>query len=92
MARICAIFKRAIGAQLHDEAGFSQEDRFVAIDASNRYFSLRVGSNQEAECAITDDIDPKGFLRKAAGTTYIHTNENKVCYFEMYEDDTGGTR
>jgi len=35
MARIYAIFKRTIGPQLQDEAGFSQEDGFVAIDVSN---------------------------------------------------------
>ena len=36
MARIYAIFKRTIGPQLQDEVGFSQENGFVAIDASNR--------------------------------------------------------
>jgi hypothetical protein len=60
MARIYAIFKRAIGPQPLDEAGFSQEDGFVAIDTSNQYFSVRTDSNPEAECVITDDIDPKG--------------------------------
>jgi hypothetical protein len=91
MARIYAIFKRAIGPQPLDEAGFSQEDGFVAIDTSNQYFSVRTDSNPEAECVITDDIDPKGYLRKAAGTTYVYTKENKVCYFKMCEDNTGGT-
>ena len=35
---------------------------------------------------ITDKIDPKGYLRKAAGNTFIHTEENKVHYFKMWED------
>lgn len=91
MARIQAIFKRAVGSQLRDEAGFSQQDGFTAIDASNRYFSLRTESNQNDECLITHEIDPKGYLKKAAGTMYIHTEENKVHYYEMYEleDSTG---
>lgn len=37
---------------------------------------------------ITQEIDPKGYLKKAAGTTYIHTEENKVHYYEMHEDST----
>jgi hypothetical protein len=89
MARILAIFKRAIGFQLQDEGAFSQQDGFTAIETSNRYFSIRTGSNQDGECLITQEIDPKGYLRKAAGTTYIHTEENRVHYYEMYEDNTG---
>lgn len=34
-------------------------------------------------------MDPKRYLRKAAGNTYIHTEENKVHYFEMCEDNAG---
>jgi hypothetical protein len=38
-------------------------------------------------------MDPKGHLCRAASTTYVHTEENKVYYyFEMYEDDTGCMR
>lgn len=92
MARIQVIFKRAIGSQLQDDGGFSQQDGFTAIDTSNRYFSLRTGSNQNDECLITHEMDPKAYLRKAAGTTYIHTEENRVHYYEMCEDSTGETR
>ena len=92
IARIQAIFKRAIGPQLQDEAGLSQYDGFTAIDASNRYFTLRTDRNQNEECMITDEMDPRGYLRKAAGNTFIHTEENKVHYFEMREDNAGESR
>ena len=93
MARIHAIFKRAIGPQLQDEGGgFSQQDRFTTIDTSNRYFSLRTGSYKDEECLLTHEMDPKGYLRKAAGTTYIHAEENRVHYYEMDKDRTGETR
>jgi hypothetical protein len=92
IARIQAIFKRAVGSQLQDEGGFSQQDGFMALDTSNRYFSLRKESNRDDECLITHEIDPKGYLRKAAGTTYIHTEENRVHYYEMCADSTGETR
>ena len=92
LARIHALFKRAIGPQLQDEAGLWQQDGFAAIDASNRYFTLKTGSNQDYECSITDDMDPRGYLRKAAGTMYVHTEENKVYYFEMCKDSMGRAR
>ena len=92
MARIHAIFKRAIGPQLLDESEFSQQDGFTVINTSNRYFSVRTESNQDDECLITQEMDPKGYLRKAAGAKYIHTDENRVHYYEMSEDSTGEAR
>ena len=76
VARIQALFKRAIGPQSQDEAELSQHDGFTAIDASNRYFTPRTERNQNNECAITDEMDPMGYLKKAAGNKYIHTEEN----------------
>jgi len=76
LARIHAIFKRAIGPQLQDEAALGQQDRFATINASNQYFTPKTGRNLEDECFITDDMDPKGYLRKAAGTTYTHTEDS----------------
>ena len=64
----------------------------MAIDTSNRYFTLRTEGNQDNECAITDDMDPKGYLKKAAGNTYIHTEENNVQYFKSCEDNAGELR
>ena len=89
MARIFAIFKRAVGPQLQDDVGAPQEDGFTAINASNRYFTARKGENQEGECLITDNMDPKGYLRRAAGMTYIHIVEKKVYYFKLLQDETG---
>ncbi len=70
MAKIFMIFKRAIGAQLQDEPGVSQdEEGFMAIDAANQYFTFRTGRSNNNEIPITDDMDPKGYLRKAASTS-----------------------
>ena len=92
IAGIQALFKRAIGPQLQDDTGLSDHDGFTAIDTSNRYFTLRTERNQDNECAITDEMDPKGYLKKAAGNAYVHTEENQVQYFEMCEDNAGGSR
>lgn len=64
----------------------------MAIDTSNRYFTLRTERNRTDECIITDEMDPKGYLKKAAGNTYIHTEENRVHYFQMCNDNVGGIR
>jgi hypothetical protein len=41
---------------------------------------------------ISDEIDPKGYFKKAAGNTFIHTEENQVHYFKMFEDNEGGLK
>lgn len=84
IALIQALFKRAIGPFFQDEAAVSQYEGFLAIDASNRYFNPRTGRSQGDECPITADIDPKGYLKKAAGDLYVHTEENKVHYYEKH--------
>ena len=92
IARIHALFKRATGPFLQDEAGVSYFEDFAAIDASNRYFNPRTGRNQEVECPITANIDPKGFLKKAAGDLFVHTEENKVYYYEKHKSSSGQIR
>ena len=94
IARIQALFKRAAGPFLQDEAAVSQFEEFAAIDASNRYFNPRTtsGRNQEDECPITSDIDPKGYLKKAAGDLFVHTKENKVRYYEKHKGKAGEIR
>jgi hypothetical protein len=92
IARIHALFKRAIGPFLQDEAAVSQFEGLLAIDASNRYFNPRTGRSQQDECPITADIDPKGYLTKAAGDLFVHTEENKVRYYEKHKGSAGEIR
>ena len=51
-----------------------------------------MGSYKDKECLLTHEMDPKGYLRKVASTTYIHTEENRVHYYKMCKDSTGETR
>lgn len=69
----------------------SHFEEFAAIDASNRYFNPRTGS-QEIECPIAADIDPMGYLKKAAGNLFVHTEENKVRYYEKHKCSSGEIR
>ena len=86
------MFKRATGPFLQDEAGVSYFEDFAAIDASNCYFNPRTWRNQEVECPIMPNIDPNGFLKKAAGDLFVHTEENKVYYYEKLKSSSGEIR
>ena len=86
IACIHALFKRATSSLLQDEAGVFQFEEFAAIDASNRCFNPRTWRNQEDECLIMADIDPKGYLKKAAGDLFVHTEENKVWYYKKHKN------
>lgn len=92
IAAIYAIFKRAIGDNLSESAFHSTYEEFPAINVVNRYFTPRGGAASEEIQPLTAEVDPNGYLAKAAGSTYVHTEENKVYYFEKIGNRQGGTR
>ena len=59
----------------------------------SRYFTPKNEvSNAAAGIALGDDIDPEGYLSRAAGTGYIHTADNQVYYFERQVKSTNDHR
>ena len=82
IAAIYAIFKRAVGDNISESAVYSMYEDFPAIDVANRYFTPRDGADCEEIRPLTAEVDPNGYLAKVAGSTYVHTEENKVYYFE----------
>jgi hypothetical protein len=79
---IYAIFKRAVGDSISESAVYSMYEDFPAIDVANRYFTPRDGADFEKIRPLTAEVDPNSYLAKVAGSTYVHTEENKVYYFE----------
>jgi hypothetical protein len=53
-----------------------------ALELSNRYFTPRKDIAEGGELVLSADIDPYGYLAKAAGTALCYTEENAVLYFE----------
>ena len=53
-----------------------------ALELSNRYFTPRKDMAEGGELVLSTDIDPYGYLAKAAGTALCYTEENAVLYFE----------
>ena len=82
IARVHALFKRTIGSQLEDETGHSEYNGHRAVDTSNHYFTPKNGMDGGESLPLGEEVDPHGYLTKAAGGAYIHTEDNKVRYYE----------
>jgi hypothetical protein len=91
LARIHAIFKRIIGNQLADDAVHSDYEGHKVIDTSNRYFTPRDSKGDIESVPLGNDVDPCGFLIKAAGNSYVHTKDNKVYYYQKGVNKGGET-
>ena len=84
LANIHAIFKRAMGDCLTLAEGtvLSTYEEFPAIDAANRYFTPKGIVVPDDIRPLTAEVDPWGSLSKAVGSAYVHTEDNKVYYYE----------
>jgi len=80
-----------VGNRLTEECINSMFGEWPAIDVANRYFTPKAVARMEDVRPIEFDIDPFGSLRKAAGASFVHTEENKVYYFQRKESASGGT-
>jgi len=80
VAAVHATFKRVLGDVLLETDIHSEYGEYLAIDVANRYFTPKASAQDIRP--LTKEVDPHGALSKAAGTAYVHTEENKVYYFE----------
>jgi hypothetical protein len=60
-----------------------------AIDVVNRYFTPKAVARSEDVRPIGFNVDPFGSLSRAASSLFVHTEENKVYYFERKESGNG---
>ena len=91
IAIIHSIFRRAVGDCLTEESVNSMFEEWSAIDVANRYFTPKAIARLEDIRPIGIDVDPFGYLNKAAGSCFVHTEENKVYYFQRKECTRGDT-
>ncbi|SJL05828.1 uncharacterized protein ARMOST_09164 [Armillaria ostoyae] len=59
----------------------TQVQGYDAIELANRYFRPRGKDYHGEEHALSDEVDPKGILKRNAGSHLIHTKDNEVLYF-----------
>ena len=91
IAVVHSIFRRAISELLEGTAQSSCSEHPVTIDVANRYFVPKANALPEDIRTLTSEVDPFGTLAKAAGSAYVHTDENKVYYFEKTNGSNGET-
>ena len=91
LAQIHAIFKRSISNQLEENAVHSDFKGYKALDTSNRYLTPRDSKSDIEHVPLGSDVDPYGFLLKAAGNSYVHTEDNKVYYYQKGVSKGGDT-
>lgn len=80
-----------MGDCLTEECINSMFEEWPAIDAANRYFTPKAVARVEDIRPLGIDVDPFGSLNKAASPSFVHTEENKVYYFERKESANGDT-
>jgi hypothetical protein len=91
IATIHSIFKRGVGDRLTEDSVNSMFKEWPAIDAANQYFTPKAVARLEDIRSIGIDVDPFGSLNKAASSSFVHTEENKVYYFERKGSANGDT-
>ena len=63
-----------------------------SIELSNRYFTPKKDALTEDYVSISTDIDPQGLLARAAGSKYVHTEQNAVKYYMRTTENDGNNR
>jgi hypothetical protein len=91
IAIIHSLFRRAVGDRLTEECVNSTFEEWPAIEVANRYFTPKAVARLEDVRSIGTDVDPFGSLHKAASSSFVHTEENKVLYFQRKESTSGDT-
>ena len=91
IAIIHSIFRRAVGNCLTEERVNSMFEEWPAIDVANQYFTPKAAARLEDIRPLGIDIDPFGSLNRAASSLFVHTEENKVYYFQRKERADGDT-
>lgn len=82
LMHIHAIFKRSMSDCLTEGTVHSTYEEFIAIDAANQYFTPKGIVAPNNVIPLTPEVDLLGSLSKAVGSAYVHTEDNKVYYFE----------
>jgi hypothetical protein len=91
IAIIHSIFRRAVGDRLTEECINSMYEDCPAIEVANRYFTPKAVARLEDVRPIGADIDPFRSLHKAASSSFVHTEDNKVLYFQRKESTSRDT-
>jgi len=82
VAQVQGLFKRTFGDRLQECSIFSSFKGYAALDMSNRYFMPRGDADDNDICDLGQAVDPQGYLANLADSSFVHTVDNKVSYYE----------
>ncbi|KAK7039287.1 hypothetical protein VNI00_010192 [Paramarasmius palmivorus] len=86
--RINAFLRRQIREETIPDIHISTGEHHT-IEVSNRYFTSQRFAGNEAHVTFPQTVDPKGHLERLKSSTYVHTTENDVAYYERIVDGNG---
>ena len=90
---IYALFCRSVPRDKLQPCSFMDHyGQYTAIEMSNRFFSPRKDFPMSKSIPFSADVDPKGILARAIGTSFIHMEQNVVAYYERSMAPNGNTR
>ena len=90
---IYALFSRSVPREKLQPCSFiDRYGKYTGIEMSSRYFSPKKDFPTSKSVPFSSDIDPKGILTRAAGTNYVHADQNVVSYYERSVASNGDTR
>jgi len=90
LAEVQGIFKRFFGDRIQDCSIFSSFKGYTTLDMSNRYFMPKEGAHDDDICDLGQAVDPQGDLANLAGSSFVHTTDNKVFYYERSKTGKDG--
>ena len=90
---IYALFSQSVPREKLQPCSFIDHyGKYTGIETSNRYFSPKKDFPTSKSVPFSSDIDPEGILTRAAGTNYVHADQNVVSYYERSVALNGSTR
>jgi hypothetical protein len=60
-----------------------------SIDVGNRYFTPRQHALQDRHISFSPAVDPDNILSEAMGEDFVHTEDNRVEYYEAHKQARG---
>ncbi|KAL1756219.1 hypothetical protein FB107DRAFT_290202 [Schizophyllum commune] len=88
--RIRLFFDRSVGGGVQASDHITT-NAGAGISASSRYFSHKNDVDPKDVVAFDADVDPKGYLAALASSTFLHTKDNVVSYFQYETDPATGS-
>ncbi|KAF9035651.1 hypothetical protein BJ165DRAFT_1355445, partial [Panaeolus papilionaceus] len=87
MNDIHTFFNVQLGGVTQQSSVFTNYNDHGALEAINRYFTPVTHADNSIIIPFSEEVDPHGHLKTAAGDKYVHTDDNAVLYYRHSPGD-----